>query len=71
MMVDLYQNFATPLSDKIMLNWPTMLLSGGDTSIHVIGGYRTHPEPMQVVSGPSKSTRSILRLHHPIGCRMK
>jgi len=51
MMVDLYQNFTTPLSDKTMFDWHSMLLSG-DTSIRVIGGYRTHPEPMQVVSGP-------------------
>jgi Fic family protein len=51
MMVDLYQNFATPLSDKTMFDWHAMLL-GGNTFIRVIGGYRTHPEPMQVVSGP-------------------
>jgi Fic family protein len=50
-MVDLYQNFMTPLSDKTMLDWHAMLLTG-NTSIRVIGGYRTHPEPMQVISGP-------------------
>jgi Fic family protein len=51
MMVDLYRGFATPLTDKTMFDWHTMLLSG-DRSIKVIGGYRTHAEPMQVVSGP-------------------
>jgi Fic family protein len=51
MMVDLYQNFAMPLSDKTMFDWHSMLLTG-DTSIRVVGAYRTHPEPMQVVSGP-------------------
>ena len=51
MMVDLYQNFARPLSDKAMFDWHAMLLTG-DRSIRVIGGYRTHPEPMQVISGP-------------------
>jgi Fic family protein len=51
LMVDLYQNFAAPLADKTMFDWHSMLLTG-DTSIRVIGGYRTHPEPMQVVSGP-------------------
>jgi Fic family protein len=51
MMVDLYHNFAAPLADKTMFDWHAMLLTG-DTSIRVIGGYRTHPEPMQVVSGP-------------------
>src|SRR5665213_2904123 len=51
MMVDLYRSFAAPLSDKTMFDWHSMLLSG-DTSIQVIGGYRTHADAMQVVSGP-------------------
>ncbi|MBX9825877.1 MAG: Fic family protein [Xanthobacteraceae bacterium] len=51
MMVDLYRNFATPLADKTVFDWHAMLLTG-DTPIRVGGGYRTHPEPMQVVSGP-------------------
>jgi Fic family protein len=50
MMVDLYRSYATPLTDKTMFDWHTMLLSA-DRSIKVIGGYRTHAEPMQVVSG--------------------
>lgn len=51
MMIDLYRNFAVPLADQTMFDWHAMLMSG-NTSIHVIGGYRTHPDPMQVVSGP-------------------
>jgi Fic family protein len=51
MMVDLYQDFAAPLSDQTMLDWHTMLL-GGDRSIKVIGGYRKHADVMQVTSGP-------------------
>jgi Fic family protein len=51
MMVDLYRNFATPLEDATMFAWHSMLLTG-DTAIRVIGGYRTHEDPMQVVSGP-------------------
>jgi Fic family protein len=51
MMVDLYRNFATPLEDTTMFAWHGMLLTG-DTAIQVIGGYRTHEDPMQVVSGP-------------------
>jgi Fic family protein len=51
MMVDLYRGFATPLTDKTMFDWHTMLLSG-DRSIKVIGGYRTHADAMQVISGP-------------------
>lgn len=51
MMVDLYQHFAMPLANVTMLAWHEMLMSG-DTSIKTIGGYRTHNDPMQVVSGP-------------------
>ena len=50
MMIDLYQSFATPLTDQTMFGWHTMLLSG-DKSVKVIGGYRTHGDPMQIVSG--------------------
>jgi Fic family protein len=51
MMIDLYQNFAAPLSDKTMFGWHTALLAG-DREIKVIGGYRTHADAMQIVSGP-------------------
>jgi Fic family protein len=50
MMVDLYENFADPLADATMFAWHSMLL-GGDASIKTIGAYRTHDDPMQVVSG--------------------
>src|SRR5882672_6586147 len=51
MMVDLYHTFAAPLADTTMFDWHGMLL-GGTSSIGVIGGCRTHAEPMQVVPGP-------------------
>lgn len=51
MMVDLYRGFAKPLNDQTMFDWHGMLLKGDD-SIRVIGGYRTHADAMQVVSGP-------------------
>ena len=51
MMVDLYRGYAAPLTDRAMFDWHAMLLSG-DASMRGIGGYRTHAEPMQVVSGP-------------------
>lgn len=50
MMVDLYLNFSKPLADETMFGWHGMLMSG-DRTIKTIGAYRTHPEPMQVVSG--------------------
>ena len=51
MMVDLYRRFAEPLTDQTMFGWHRMLMSG-DRSIRVAGSYRTHSEPMQVISGP-------------------
>jgi Fic family protein len=51
MMADLYRTFAAPLTDKTLFDWHAMLLSG-DRSAAVVGGYRTHAEPMQIVSGP-------------------
>jgi len=50
MMIDLHESFASPLTDKTLFDWHAMLL-GGDRSIKVIGGYRTHIDPMQVISG--------------------
>src|SRR5215470_3682991 len=47
MIVDLYRNFAGPLTRETLFDWHDMLLSG-DNSIQVKGGYRTHAEPMQV-----------------------
>lgn len=51
MMADLYDRFADPLTDQVLFAWHSMLLSG-DRSIRMVGGYRTHEDPMQVVSGP-------------------
>src|SRR6266536_707896 len=50
MMVHLYQTFADPLDHETMFAWHRMLM-GARRDIHVIGGYRAHDEPIQVVSG--------------------
>jgi len=50
MMFDLHENFAAPLSHDTLFHWHEMLMSGRD-DIDDIGAYRTHHEPMQVVSG--------------------
>lgn len=51
MMLDLFATYADPLADRTLFAWHKMLLAG-HREIKVIGGYRKHPEPMQVVSGP-------------------
>ncbi len=50
MMVDLYEDFNTPLNDETLFRWHGMLLQGR-TDLKEIGGYRNNPHPMQVVSG--------------------
>jgi Fic family protein len=49
MMVNLYETFAAPLSHETMFAWHKMLMSG-ERRVEVIGGYRTHADPMQIVS---------------------
>lgn len=51
MMVDLYRNYAKPLSHQTLFAWHKMLTSGR-RDLKDIGRYRTHADPMQVVSGP-------------------
>jgi Fic family protein len=55
MLANLYSGFAEPLTHETMFAWHTMVMSG-HRDIRVIGGYRTHAEPMQIVSA---------RLHDP------
>jgi Fic family protein len=50
MMVDLYRSFDAPLSGDMLSNWHRMLM-GGRHDIRDVGRYRTHEDPMQVVSG--------------------
>lgn len=50
MMINLYQNFDTPLEHQTLFEWQKMLLKGR-TDLKEVGCYRSNPEPMQVVSG--------------------
>jgi Fic family protein len=50
MMADLYRNFDRPLDPDVLFRWHKMLMKGR-RDLHDIGRYRTHSEPMQVVSG--------------------
>ena len=47
LLVDVYQNFEKPLSHDLLRQWQRKLFSSAPGS----GEYRTHEEPMQVVSG--------------------
>jgi Fic family protein len=48
MMTDVYLDFASPLSHGTLFAWHRMLMVGNRTKM--IGRYRAHAEPMQIVS---------------------
>jgi len=50
MMVSLYKTFDAPLTHETLFAWHRML-TNGRRDLKAIGCYRTHSEPMQVVSG--------------------
>ncbi|MGE0269591.1 MAG: Fic family protein [Candidatus Omnitrophota bacterium] len=50
MLVDLYKNYAAPLERERLFLWHGML-TNGRRDLRDIGRYRTHEEPMQIVSG--------------------
>jgi Fic family protein len=50
MMVDLYKTFNDPITHKQLFSWHEMLTYGRRDLLD-IGKYRTHEDPMQVVSG--------------------
>jgi Fic family protein len=56
LMLHLHENFAEPLAHETLHKWHEMLCMGRH-DLKVIGSYRTHPEPMEVISGP---------LHKPV-----
>ncbi len=50
MLVDLYRSSDRPLDEATLCSWHGMLMNGR-RDLRAIGRYRTHVEPMQVVSG--------------------
>lgn len=49
MMVDVYQGYAGKLSHDVLFRWHGML-TNGRRDLRDIGQYRTHTEPMQIIS---------------------
>jgi len=50
MMVDLYRAFDSRLTHQGLFRWHEMVMAGS-RNIEIVGSYRKHKEPMQVVSG--------------------
>ena len=55
-MVEVYRTFAAPLDHETLWRWHGTLMRERRW-LAVIGGYRQHQEPMQVVSGPDYHRR--------------
>lgn len=62
MMVDLYRNYDAPIDVEGLCLWHKML-TNGRRDLQDVGRYRTHDDPMQVVSGPIG--RSIVHFEAP------
>lgn len=69
MMVDLYRSFADPLRHDTLFAWHKMLMTDDTKTIEVIGGYRTHAEPMRVVSG--RADKPTIHFEAPPSERIK
>ncbi len=62
MMVDLYRNYEAPLNHESLCLWHEML-TNGRRDLTDIGRYRTHEDPMQIVSGAIG--RSVVHFEAP------
>lgn len=51
MMMALYRDFASPLTEQTLGDWHRMVMNGRQ-DVAAVGRYRDHDDPMQVVSGP-------------------
>jgi Fic family protein len=56
LMADLYRRYAEPLTDRQLFDWHRMLMNGR-RDLAEIGGYRTHEDAMQIVSGALHAPR--------------
>lgn len=56
LMASLYRTYADPLTDQMLFDWHTMLMNGR-RDLTDIGRYRTHADPMQIVSGALHAPR--------------
>jgi len=51
LMVNVRNTWQAPLTEKTLFSWHKMLMNGPKNEV-LVGGWRTHESPMQVVSGP-------------------
>jgi Fic family protein len=68
MMVDLYRQVAAPLTEATLHNWHRLIMNGR-TDLKDIGRYRSHADPMRIVSGPLHAPR--VHLEAPPSARVE
>ncbi|WP_373055813.1 Fic family protein [Zunongwangia sp. H14] len=68
MMIDLYKNYSFPLTHEQLFLWHKMLMNGR-RDLQEIGSYRTHPDPMQIVSG--SMGRPVIYFEAPPSSKVK
>ena len=56
LMVACFRDFGRPLAHRTLHDWHALVCRGA-ANVRVVGGYRTHEDPMQVVSGPLYRSR--------------
>lgn len=56
LMANLYLTYADPLADEMLFDWHHMLFNGR-RDLNDLGQYRTHADPMQIVSGALHAPR--------------
>lgn len=69
MMVNLYQTYDAPLTDEYLFQWHRML-TNGRRDLTDIGRYRTHKDPMQIVSG-ARLDKKIVHYEAPPSQKMR
>lgn len=52
LMLDVRKTFLTPLTKEKLYEWHRMIMQDGNFGVQEIGCWRTHQQPMQIVSGP-------------------
>ena len=68
MMADVYLHFADVLSHRTLCAWHKMVMSG-ERRVEIIGNYRRHNEPMQIVS--NRLDRPKVHFEAPPSSRVK
>lgn len=56
LITDIFKNYNKPLDHDLFFDWHKMLMNGR-RDIEYIGTYRTHDEPMQIISGSFSNPR--------------